>query len=346
MEIEYQLSKKDYFIAGKLYLRDLLQKRPWGFILLVVFFIIALSGNTKELWRFLFSIIVSPVIVFVILYLIPLLISLIRLNKAFAKDKSGLEKKRLAITDEGLLIESESKTQIRKWESIVSAQSTGKFIYLILADKKYIPIPKSAFPSESEAINFLGLIQSRIIQIRGYSNFPINRIIKKPSYTIGLICLIPVIGAIVGIIFIADGISKYKDKWFILMGLGGVFFTVITFFFLFYYFNLGKEMRIASIGNSQMQLNTLMKDIEFYKIKNGDYPDSLKQISKDDPMVWIEDPLQSGWGNSDNIQFNYQKVGNHYYLFSSGIDGIPNTSDDIYPQVAKEDSSKFGLMRK
>ena len=105
-------------------------------------------------------------------------------------------------------------------------------------------------------------------------------------------------------------------------------------------------MRSGFAGNSQMQLNTLMKDIEFYKIKNGAYPDSLEQISKDDPMAWIDDPLQSGFGNSENIKFNYQKVGNHYYLFSSGIDGIPNTKDDIYPQVAPTDSAKFGLIRK
>ena len=33
-------------------------------------------------------------------------------------------------------------------------------------------------------------------------------------------------------------------------------------------------------------------------------------------------------------------------MFSSGIDGIPNTSDDIYPTITAADSTKFGLIRK
>lgn len=346
MEIEYQLSKKDYLDATRLYLKYLLQKRPWVFILFSLLFIFALTGQTKEWWRFLSAIIISPILAFVLLYLIPLFISVIRLNSALKKDESGLEKKRLTVTDEGLLIESENRTQLWKWESIVSAQSNDKFIFLVLADKKYLPFPKRAFPSESDAINFLGLIQNKIIKTWGVSKFPINRINKKPNYTIGLICLIPVVGAVAGIIFIVNGISNYKDKWFILMGLGGILFTLGISCFVFYYFDLEKEFRKGFTPTSQMQLNTLMKDVEFYKIKNGVYPDSLEQISKDDPMAWINDPLQPDQGNKKGTKFNYQKVGNHYYLFSSGLDGIPNTKDDIYPQVARSDSAKFGLIRK
>ena len=115
MEIEYQLSKKDYIEATRLYLKYLLQKRPWVFVLFSLLFIFALTGQTKEWWRFLSAIIISPVLASVLLYFIPLFISIIRLNNALKKDKSGLEKKTLTVTDEGLLIESENKTQLRKW---------------------------------------------------------------------------------------------------------------------------------------------------------------------------------------------------------------------------------------
>ena len=74
-----------------------------------------------------------------------------------------------------------------------------------------------------------------------------------------------------------------------------------------------------------------MKHVEFYKLKNGSYPDSLEQVNDDNSQTSLYDPLQSGGKVTTNNEFNYQKLGNHYYLFSSGLDGIPNTKDDIYP---------------
>jgi len=95
---------------------------------------------------------------------------------------------------------------------------------------------------------------------------------------------------------------------------------------------------------SQIKLNYIMKDVEFYKIQNGVYPESLEQIKKN-VFGWIDDPIQSRKGNGINTRFNYKKVGDKYYLFSSGIDGIPHTKDDLYPTFAKTDRSKFGLIK-
>jgi hypothetical protein len=85
--------------------------------------------------------------------------------------------------------------------------------------------------------------------------------------------------------------------------------------------------------------------VEFYKMKHGVYPDSLKQVEKDDKMAPIYDATVSvQFTSNKTIEYNYQKVGNHYYLFSSGPDGIKGTVDDIYPQVSNTDSGKFGLI--
>jgi len=48
----------------------------------------------------------------------------------------------------------------------------------------------------------------------------------------------------------------------------------------------------------------------------------------------------------ENSYYNYKKIGDKYLLFSSGQDGIPNTKDDLFPQVTITDSSKIGLMRR
>jgi hypothetical protein len=65
-------------------------------------------------------------------------------------------------------------------------------------------------------------------------------------------------------------------------------------------------------------------------------------------MAVIDDPISDVKIKYDKkpVKFNYQRVGNHYYLFSSGVDEIPNTKDDIYPAIAKSDSAKFGLIHK
>ncbi|WP_295669284.1 YcxB family protein [uncultured Mucilaginibacter sp.] len=347
MQIEYQLSKKDYLESSKLYLKSVLQQRSWVFILLTIILIGTLNGETFLWWRFLIAIVVSPLVIIMIVYFIPLLIVLIRLNNANAKNKSTFESKKVTVNDEGLLVESESKTQMRKWGSIASAWSNDKFIYLILADKKFSPVPKNAFPSETEAINFLRIVQSKIIQQRGKLNFQLNTSKTKPPYLLGLICIVPLVGAFVGFGLLMYGIFQYKDKWLIIIGAAGIVWTVAVYGSMDYQLKNSLQTRKGFAEISQMQLNSLLKNIEFYKIQHVNYPDSLAQVTEDDKMVAINDPLRSFDKDiKKDTKYIYQRVGNHYYPFSSGIDGIPNTKDDIYPQVAKSDSAKLGLIRK
>jgi hypothetical protein len=96
---------------------------------------------------------------------------------------------------------------------------------------------------------------------------------------------------------------------------------------------------------AQKDLNTLLRYIEFYKIEHGVYPDSLEQVTgkKGYDLVSIIDPIQS-FNNKQKLDFIYKRVGIHYYLFSSGQDGIPYTKDDIYPVVATGDSTRIGLI--
>ncbi len=81
--------------------------------------------------------------------------------------------------------------------------------------------------------------------------------------------------------------------------------------------------------HSQVLLNSLIKDIEYYKTQNGKYPDSLKQLESPKTFVFIDDPIQSKAGTN----YNYKNLGNKYLLFSSGSDQTQNTVDDLYPQI-------------
>lgn len=169
---------------------------------------------------------------------------------------------------------------------------------------------------------------------------------SKPPYLLGLIGLIPLVGFFVGVGLTLYGIFKYKDKILIIIGIACMIFTVAVYSSLYY---VGFKSDLGKKGwekHAQMQLNSLIKDIEFYKIEHGVYPDSLKQLKKEkvNEFVFITDPTQSTQGRK-NIYYNYKNVGDKYLLFSSGTDGIPDTKDDIFPQV-QTDSGKIGWIRK
>jgi len=166
---------------------------------------------------------------------------------------------------------------------------------------------------------------------------------SKPPYLLGLLCLIPFVGAFVGLGLLLYGLLKYKDKWLSIIGAGGIVWTIIIYSTLFYAGTHASVFKKGFEDISQMQLNSLLKNIEFYKLVHGQYPDSLQQLLEEDKLAPINDAAQ-GMNTKGNSYYNYHKVGGKYWLFSSGQDGIPNTKDDLFPQVTITDSSKIGLI--
>jgi hypothetical protein len=345
MEFEFEFSKKDFVNFYKHYLKDGIRRRAGAIILLSLFFMVCQAWSHSGWQLFLVFLFVYTLVIFGLIYYLPLFVIIIRLKSLIAKKPSYFEHKKLTVLDQGLKIESASKTDIFNWESMKDANINSEFIYIVLINKKIIPVPKYCFKSEAEATNCIGMIQTKIFKSKGTIGSTNFGNISKPSYALGLLCLIPLIGAIAGIVFIINGVFKYKDKWFVIIGCAGVLFTVALYGSLFYS-TTTISFKKGFVPLTQQQLNSVLKGVEFYKIKNGTYPDSLEQINKDNSDISIWEPLQFNRKSNKAIDFNYQKVGDHYYLFSSGIDGIPNTKDDIYPQVAKTDSAKFGLIHK
>jgi len=340
MEIEFQCSESDYKQFYKYYYKREFQKRILGAIFLPLLFGYIFSGEPFNLIKFICGVVVFEILFIVGVYVIPYLIAIKKIRKLIAKEPGYLEKKKLSITDEGLYFETATRNGTWKWESIASVNSNAEFISLLLADKRFYLIPKKAFTAENDSTNFIGIIQSRI----GKARATIKTSNKKPPYLLGLICLIPLIGAFVGFVFIVLGITRFKDKWFTLIGVAGILFTVIIYSSLFYATKHSSVVKNGFREISQMELNDLVKDIEFYKMQNGQYPDSLQQLTKENSTVFIYDPLQTNKKKKDDL-FRYQKINGKYILFSLGEDGIPNTSDDLYPQVSKKLIGKIGLIK-
>ncbi len=89
-----------------------------------------------------------------------------------------------------------------------------------------------------------------------------------------------------------------------------------------------------------------MKEIEIYKIENEEYPDSLQQLLFQNIHTQIKDPISQHLFSKKFTYFYYRKIDtNHYTLFSAGFDQIPNTLDDIYPDLSWQELKKFGLVK-
>jgi hypothetical protein len=159
----------------------------------------------------------------------------------------------------------------------------------------------------------------------------INNIKKTtPPYKLGYLGLFPLVGFFVGIGLTLYGVFRYKDRKLTVIGIACMLFTVLVYSALFLFGNYSGLGKRAIEQTAQIHLTSLIKDIEYYKLQNGKYPDSLKQLESQNEMVFMHDPTQSEHGND---YYNYKNLGENYILFSSGSDQTQNTSDDLYPQI-------------
>lgn len=170
-------------------------------------------------------------------------------------------------------------------------------------------------------------------------------------YVLAGISFIPGIGIIFGIIALIWGILTKKSggKVLAIMGACGIGLSVILYGSLFYFGFVQRggvydELRAQS---SQIAMTSLVQAIEFYKIENGHYPDSLETLEQSLPEnspIFLFDTTDVSFGNSPRYYHYELKDPSHYYLLSVGADGKPYTNDDILPNVEIKPDSKIGLI--
>lgn len=156
---------------------------------------------------------------------------------------------------------------------------------------------------------------------------------SKSLYKLGFIGLIPNFGLIAGIVLIFQGFIR-KDNKMKLIGLAGILFTP-----LFWYIFLNSDFQKKNlIQFTNIQLNEVVKDLEFYKSKNGQYPDSLAQLRPQNKFFSDQELFSNefDFNKSKPARFYYKKLENDYVLKSFGPDLILNTKDDIYPELKIE----------
>jgi len=349
MQIEFQNTEKDYIDFNKLQIRQKSQRFQIPIVLVLAGIVAFFSGDHSNLQNLLITITIYLIAVAFYFYFLPLWRANKKLSKSLIENSFSIEKRKITISDEGLRTEGTGYDLLRNWDSIRSAQRKGKFVQIITASNGFIILSERWFSSEVELSNFIGSIQSKITYrpqntTTNPKHSSTNFGAKKPPYLLGLLCLIPLIGAFVGAGLLLYGIFVYKDKWIIIIGAAGIIFTVALYGSLDYSTTHNDAFKKLWAESDKGELNGLVKQIEFYKIQNGVYPDSLQQLDLKGEFTNISDPLLTFSGDKNAI-FNYHKIGKKYTLFSSGVDKKPNTADDIYPSL-QIDTSKIGLIIK
>jgi len=345
MEVEFQNTRKDYIDSFKIAIKNRFRNNViFPFSLFVVALYFAFIEHYGVIGYFL-SLVCCVIVIVLIGYVMPLVITVVKFNRLTAKDDLYKLKRKLTISDEGIRTQSEKHNLLRNWESVKGIKSNERFVYIVLADKKSILLPIRHFSSQVEVANFIGLVESHIIETRSSSKSPtpLNYTAaskafsqkSKTPYLLGILCIIPIFGAFVGLGLLIYGIFVYKEKWLTLIGAGGIALSFLIFSLMK---PDSKTMQRGLADVDTIQLNSLVKEIEFYKIQNGAYPDSLQQLDIKNSFTNTSDALLNG---KKNNLFNYHKIGKKYTLFSSGIDQTPNTSDDIYPSI---DTTRTGLI--
>lgn len=229
MQISFFTTYEDYIT----FLKRFHFGRDFGkrLFLLIVFSL--LIGNTRpeqhpfQLSFFIIKTIFAGIALFCIGALIPFLISRLRLKKAL-KSKPIPGTQSLDIQQDGILITSANENSFWRWEVLKRADMVNGFLYVTLFTNKYYVIPTDAFPTENEAINFLGVLKNGILKVRGQST---ERKIHNLYYW-GLIGLIPNFGAVAGVILTVKGFN-YKDKKLIAIGIACILFTVAFWTLIF-----------------------------------------------------------------------------------------------------------------
>jgi hypothetical protein len=167
---------------------------------------------------------------------------------------------------------------------------------------------------------------------------------QKPPYLLGLLGFIPLVGFFAGIAMIILAVTKFKDKWMIVIGIACMLMTIAFYTALFY---IGFKSKIGKglwAQHSQMQLNNLVRHVEYYKLEHDEYPKNLQDLLKENKEgIIIFDPIKVVGTTGSNL-FNYENRGDTYLLFSSGVDEIAHTEDDLYPQVTA--NKNIGWRRK
>jgi hypothetical protein len=159
---------------------------------------------------------------------------------------------------------------------------------------------------------------------------------KRKYFRFALLCLIPGFGILVGIYLLFFAIFEFKSLKLV-MTISTYMLVSCGLFAIFGKY-LDYDMKYGVTNGAARalwvpdDLDAIVVRLAKYKNIYGNYPDSLPELQVLG-SISIKDPLLTRNSKAHkSLYYYYQKKDTTYILFSSGIDAIPHTVDDIYPR--------------
>ena len=340
MEVEFRLTREDYLEFIRYYI---FQSRLAVKIILILFICFA-SISVPGVFSTTQTVINRLLFVFVALlvwtFVVPYARMRLGLDRSATKRPEIFWAQKISLDNDGIHRLRNGIATITRYDSISHVGMSAEFVYAIVPHSGYVVIPINSFQSMNEAVNFYGRIKGEYSRLNGHAKK------LKSLYSWGWFGLVPVFGGVFGLVLMLRGIFEFKDKRLVLIGTLGLSFTILVCSFINKIEN-NHDFTENFIMMSNYQMDELVKEVEFYKVQNGVYPDSLQQLNKQKAPTSVYDPFLSvgkGFDMHSTGTYHYQNLGSKYTLFSVGPDGLPNTKDDIYPNLKINDTGKCGLV--
>jgi hypothetical protein len=180
---------------------------------------------------------------------------------------------------------------------------------------------------------------------------------EKHKHRVGVFVLaatsfVPLVGIVTGIICIIIATVGKKSNSKLLGGLGfaGVMSSVVVYGSLFYQLLNNEEFSKGFEAHAIGAMTSLVRDIEYYKLQQGHYPESMAalrgslRVGETAFFLDISGSLNTD-GEQGTLYYEVTNGGEHYLLFSVGQDAEPFTQDDIFPIVDPEKDKNSGWVK-
>ncbi|MBP1673809.1 MAG: putative transrane protein [Bacteroidetes bacterium] len=311
MTVEFQISKKDYLLSNKqLFFKSI--KKIIIFILIITFILKLATFNSQIDWKSelisLSRFLIISSLVYVILFFLYFQYHNFKLLKHLVLYPDLLSRKIITFENDEIEIKTDKNEKKLSWYAISHFYSLKDFIVLTLFNGNSIVIPKNCLVDSFEISKLIGIIDTNLNIVRQKKGINKKMFFDKRSKNVFIIG-----GLIILITYLGVWINQKPEKIF-------------------------KKTNIIRVQNN---LNQIVKEIEYYKLKMGVYPDSLTQHDfKYSTNLAFRDiaPI-----NKKILQlYQYRKIDQFYTLYSVGPDGIDKTNDDIFPIVKIDSISSIG----
>ncbi|MBA3898992.1 MAG: YcxB family protein [Bacteroidetes bacterium] len=135
--------------------------------------------------------------------------------------------RKLEIIETGLKITEKEYAKTFNWKDILYISNTDKFVHFIFSNTNHLLIPKNCFISKNDIKYFLELVTHETFKYRKELKKPFP--VEKPTYSLGILGIIPLVGGLLGIVLILLGLFIYKDRILTIIGSASIIFTIYLY---------------------------------------------------------------------------------------------------------------------